>query len=333
VDSRTCVPLPFELPRLSRGFVALTPAASGVGARAAAAAAASLGALLGREVTFRARPCAGAALPRAAAARIAVDFAATPGGAVVEVEPALVVALVDALAGGTGAVGGATWLTPIEASALELFALAALDGASSVPEVEQALAPRLSRGDLEVPSALAIELHVAAGPIAGRGRLLVSAAAVAALGAERAELAPGAAMRVPLSVRSGRAPVSADELAALCAGDVLLLDAPPATGDALVLPGGARIAGRLDDDGFHAAEVLMAERHGRLPVVLEVELARVEVPVAELARLDAGAVLPLGIDRRGVVTLRAGDRAVARGELVDVEGSIGVRVLALEDAP
>jgi type III secretion protein Q len=57
------------------------------------------------------------------------------------------------------------------------------------------------------------------------------------------------------------------------------------------------------------------------------------VPLAELARLEPGAAIPLGIDRRGVVTLRIGERPVARGELVDVDGAIGVRVLSLHGEP
>ena len=68
-------------------------------------------------------------------------------------------------------------------------------------------------------------------------------------------------------------------------------------------------------------------------MVLEVELARVEVTLAELARLEPGATLPLALDRRGLVTLRAGERAIARGELVDVDGAVGVRVVSLEVAP
>ncbi len=70
-----------------------------------------------------------------------------------------------------------------------------------------------------------------------------------------------------------------------------------------------------------------------LPVMLEVELARVALPLAELARLEPGAALPLAIDRRGLVTLRVGDRAVARGELVDVDGAVGVRIVALGGEP
>jgi type III secretion protein Q len=138
---------------------------------------------------------------------------------------------------------------------------------------------------------------------------------------------------VVASVRSGGAPLAPEELDALAPGDVILLDPAGATRDAVVLPGGARIAGRLVDGALTVEEVVMNERTAQLPVRLEVELARVEVPLAEIARLEPGSALPLALDRRGLVTLRVGERAVARGELVDVDGAVGVRILSLEVGP
>lgn len=334
MDIRGRVPLPFDLPGLSRGFAAVTPAARAAGLRAAEAAAGSLASVLGREVSIRARTSPGVPAPRAAVARVAFDLTALPAAAVLEVEPAIVIALVDALAGGAGAASGATMLTPVEAAALELFALAALDGACSVAAVEDALAPRLSRGMVDPASALAVELDVAAGPVTGRGRLLLPAAALRALRDPEAPLGPAAPTPIPISVRSGRAPLAPEELAALAAGDVVLLDKPPDAADALVVPGGSRFVGRLEGDGtFHVEEVTMTERNAQMPVTLEVELARIDLPLAEIARLEPGAALPLAIDRRGLVTLRVGERAVARGELVEIDGAVGVRVLSLEVAP
>jgi type III secretion protein Q len=328
------VPLPFDLPALSRGFAAVTPATRDVGARAAHAAAAALSTVLGHDVSVRARCTPGVPAARAAVARLGLDLAAVPAAAVLEIEPALVVALVDALAGGSGARQEATALTPVEASALELLGLVALDGACSVSEVESALSPRLSRGAPEPPSALGIELEIAAGGASGRGRLLLPAAAVRALRGVPCCTPAAAAMPLLVSVRSGRAPLAPEEREALAAGDVVLLDAPGGHGsDALVLPGGARFTGRLADDGFHVEEVTMTERNAHLTVLLEVELARLEVPLGELARLEPGAALPLSLDRRGLVTLKVGERTVGRGELVDVDGAVGVRVVALEAAP
>ncbi len=326
------VPLPFDLPALSRGFAALTPAARATGARAAEAAARALAPLLGREIAIRARPAPGAAGTRAATARLAVDLTAVPAAGLLEVDPALVVALVDLLAGGAGAVPGATAITPIEAAVLELLALAAVDAACTLPEIEDALAPRVSRGAAEPRSALAVELEITAGPVTGNARLLLPASAVRAIAGSLSE-GPALAARVPASFRSGRAPLSPDELAALSAGDVVLLDPAEDFPDALVLHAGARFRGRYDGETFHVTEITMHERNAQLPVTLEVELARVDVPLSEIARLEPGAALPLSIDRRGLVTLRVGDRAVARGELVDVDGSVGVRILSVEVAP
>lgn len=324
--------LPFDLPALSRGFAELTPAARATGRDAAAAAARALGSLLGRDVALEARPLPGVAPARVLSARLGVELGAIAAAAVLEVEPALVVRLVDVLAGGPGAPAGATALTPLESSALDLFALTALDGAASSTRVEEALAPRLSRPVPAAVGSLAIEIEVATGDVRGRARLLVPPAALRALGGPGAADAPGAAVRVPLSVRRGAVRLGADELEALAAGDVVLVD-PAEAHASLVLPGGATFRGRSEGDAFQLEEVTMAERTAQLPVTLEIELARIDVPLGELARLEPGAVLPLPIDRRGLVTLRAGERAVARGELVEIEGAIGVRILSVEVAP
>lgn len=327
--------LPFDLPALSRAFAELTPASRAIGAGVAAAAAASLAALLGREVRIEARAVAGAPASRAPAARVAVELPALPAYAALEVEPALVVRLVDLLAGGDGACGGATALTPVEAAALELFALAALDGVCSASGVDAALSPRLARGaPAEVAHPLAIELSVAAGEVTGRARLLLPLAAVRALrGAPPAD-GPGGALLVVGSLRSGSAPLLPGELEALAPGDVVVVDRPADGAADLVLPGGLRARGRRDEDGaFHVEEVAMTESRAQLPIPLEVELARIELPLAELMRIEPGAAIPLPVDRRGLVTLRAGERAVARGELVELDGAIGVRILSLEVSP
>lgn len=323
--------LPLDLPLLSRGYVALRPPARAVGGAVAGAAARSLSALLGVEVAIRGRPVPGRALPRAGASRLPIELGGLPAAAILEVEPALVVRAVDLMAGGAGEASGASALTPFEETALELLALAALEGAGAVEEIEAPLSPRLARTASEPASPLAIELALAVGPIQGWARLLVPHAAVEALRGEAAlDASP---LRLPGSLRRGGAALSDAELDALAPGDVVVVDPPDDGRDALVLPGGLVARGRLEDDAFHVEETIMSGRHAQLPVMLEVELARVEVPLAELARLEPGAVLPLAIDRRGLVTLRAGERALARGELVDVEGAVGVRILSLELAP
>jgi flagellar motor switch protein FliM len=325
--------LPFDLPAISRGFAELGASARRLGAEAALAAARSLSSILSREVRIEAHAVPAAPAPRLPSARLVIELPALPAQAALEVEPALVVRLVDLLAGGPGSADGATALTPIETAALDLLALAALDGACSVAAIEEALSPRLARGAPVIASPLAIELRIAAGDVEGRCRLLLPAAAVRALRGEGTADSPGRAVPVVASLRSGVAPLLPGELDALAPGDVVVVD-PSSDGlDDLVFPGGLRARGRREDGTFRVEETTMTDRHAQLPITLEVELARLEIPLADLARLEPGTAIPLPVDRRGLVTLRSGERAVARGELVELEGAIGVRILSIEVSP
>jgi type III secretion system YscQ/HrcQ family protein len=68
-----------------------------------------------------------------------------------------------------------------------------------------------------------------------------------------------------------------------------------------------------------------------LPVEVVCELGRVTLTGRELLELRPGAVIPVGRPLAGPVDLTVGGRVVARGELVDVEGEIGVRVSQVND--
>jgi len=63
-----------------------------------------------------------------------------------------------------------------------------------------------------------------------------------------------------------------------------------------------------------------------IPVTLTVELGRVSLPLRRLAELKAGDVLELGRHAREPVELTSGGRLIARGELVQVDTELGVRV-------
>jgi type III secretion protein Q len=325
--------LPFDLPACSRGYAALGAAARAAGAEAALGAARAVGEVLGLEVrlTGRARPAAPA--PGAAVAVLPIELAALPGSALLEVEPALVVRLVGLLAGDPVPVAAAGALTPLEASALELLVLAAVDGAAGVAGVAERLAPRLVRAAPPPATPLAVDLEVVAGAVRGRARLLLPPAAVAALAGPPALDEPLLAFPLFASLRGGQAPLLPEELAALAPGDVVLVDPPPEGRHRLRFPGGFTAEGPVADGALTVERTSMDERLAEIPVTLEVELARVPLTLADLARLAPGATLPLHLDRRGLVTLRLGERAVARGELVDVDGAVGVRVLSMEVTP
>jgi type III secretion protein Q len=325
--------LPFDLPSCSRGHAALGDAARTAGAAAARASALALGALLGLEVRVegRARPAAPAS--GAGVTTVHLELAALPGAAHLEVETTLVARAVELLAGADATLAGAGGLEPLEQSALELMILAAIDGAAGAPGIAERLAPRLVRSTAPPPSPLAIDLEVRAGGVRGRARLLLPPAAVAALDEPARLEAPLAGFRLLASLRAGGAPLLPSDLSALAPGDVVRLDEPVGGLHRLVVPGGFTALGQLADDVLTVEETTVENRLSQVPVLLEVELARVPLTLADVARLAPGATLPLQLDRRGLVTLRLGERPLARGELVELDGSVGVHILSMELAP
>jgi type III secretion protein Q len=327
--------LPFDLPPLAAALVEVGPAARALGLRAAEAAGAALGELMGVEVRVRGRLLSG--VPRlAATVGVAIELPSLPAHAVLAVDCGLVVALAQRLAGTGGPRVPATSITHAEQAVLELLVLGALDGLATLAEVADGLAPRLGLRPERVDRPVPVEITVLAGGARGRAVLLLPARAVGV--AERPPELPSRleSIEVTASLRSGASRAPPQEVASARPGDVVPLDEPPGDAAALALPGGAAIRGRIEGDSLRVEELDMSRigsAAAGLPVSLEVDLGSVAVPLRELARLEPGGVLPLPIDRRGLVTLRMGDRPLARGELVDLDGSVGVRIVAVEAAP
>ncbi|HEU4578583.1 MAG TPA: FliM/FliN family flagellar motor switch protein [Polyangiaceae bacterium] len=65
---------------------------------------------------------------------------------------------------------------------------------------------------------------------------------------------------------------------------------------------------------------------GETPVVVRLELGAIEMSAAEWAALRPGDVLASGCRVEEGVSLRTGGREIARGELVEIDGEIGVRI-------
>ena len=325
--------LPFDLPSVSRGFATLDPGARATGAEAAAAAARALGEVLGLQVTLSgtARPVVAA--PARPLVSLAIELAALPGAALLEVDPGLVARLVALVSGAAEPSVGATELTPLEDSALELLVLAAIDGVATLDPIANRLAPRLVRGAPPPASPLAIDLELEAGAVRGRARLLLPPAAVAALAGAPELAEPLLAFPIFASLRGGTAPLLPDELRALVPGDVVLADPPPDGRHRLVFPGGFTAVGTVADGSFFLEATSMETPLAQVPILLDVELARVPLTLSDLSRLVPGSTLPVQLDRRGLVTLRIGERPIGRGELVEIDGAVGVRVLALEVQP
>lgn len=92
-------------------------------------------------------------------------------------------------------------------------------------------------------------------------------------------------------------------------------------GEALTLPQDVPMEQlEREDDATIAEAVLDA------PLVVRVEVGAVTLTAREWASLSSGDVIPLGKRVAEPVILRVAGLEVARGELVDVEGELGVRI-------
>ncbi len=143
------------------------------------------------------------------------------------------------------------------------------------------------------------------------------------------------------------------ELAALGQGDALLpltITAHPRNegdgfrGELLLAPPESDVAFRADlgdggrlvlrDGPQPVAEEEMIDKDalaqsiGETPVVVRVEVGSAQMSAREWAALGAGDVVAIGKRIGDHVVLRVGGVEVARGELVDIEGEIGVRIVA-----
>lgn len=156
---------------------------------------------------------------------------------------------------------------------------------------------------------------------------------------------PVAAARIAARIMVGRSPLSLGDLASLAPGDVVVFEGTRSEGG--VVTGPSRIEARtfelhgaLSTTGFTFTRAITRANPQEpampnvadpsLPVEVEIELTRLQLPVAELATLKPGAVLPLHISASQPVMLRIGDRAIARAELVEIDGELGARIVALQ---
>lgn len=157
----------------------------------------------------------------------------------------------------------------------------------------------------------------------------------------------------------GRAQLSSSDFAGLEHGDIVLLEASTSRlvdegveGEAHFrargFGAGPGFRGRWIDGGsraelldFHtvaaepAKEVAMTNAASGeallpdLPVRLRVEMGRVQMTLAELSALGVGAIVELHRDPKEPVGLWVEDRKIGAGELVSVDGQLGVRITEL----
>lgn len=332
---------------------------------AATATTRAVGAELGGELQLSAALLDSVVNPFGALSRhatfVLLELGPLASRAVVELDLRSANLLLGPLAGSRPATGALTQLTRIEEAALGWLFLQIIAAVREVP-VGALLGARLLSihtqrdevvGQLDCRQRhLALELTLAFGPEAGRARVLVPAAAIQRLGLQFPEQLTGTPdptvtqATVCARLHAGSAVLATSELRVLRPGDVVVLDglrrsADGTRGEARLTTSSFELTGTLGPGGFtvHTARTTTfppKERHMNdvtplppLPVELEVELARLRLPVAELATLKAGALIPLRIGANDPVLLRIGDRAVARAELVDIDGEVGARILGM----
>ncbi len=296
-------------------------------------------------------------------ARGAVVRLALPGGrwALVVVEAALAGKLARAALGlDEPELGAPRPLTLAEEGALE-FLVAALSGtdvAQVTGVVGEAAVATLAGGEGWLAVAQA---HVASPVGEGWARLIVpdvarlGAPPLRALAAIEARAGRLADAHVALRLEVGRTAVARSDLSGLGAGDVILFErfgVRDARGGPVTLRlGRGGFGARLDGDTLAIEEHFRLNRGvstmefdpsqkdaasadqllRELPVEVVCELGRVTMSGRELIELRPGAVIPAGRPLSGPVDLTVGGRVVARGELVDVEGEIGVRITQLNE--
>jgi len=303
-------------------------------------------------------------LPASLAASVVAVALERPGARVaIELDPSASLAAIDRVLGGEGVAGaGPMLLSPIEQGVLAFVAARACEGSglvvADVLTTREGLLAWLGDGAIAWWS-----LTVSLGARASSARVWMPSRSLAAFDGSVARALPASIgdVGVGLAIRVGHARLPAGEVRSLGVGDVLLPDelaaerheGTPRWSEARLVGRSGGVVVRLSraDEGFRVegverasvvrsatileetmSEDAQAVRTDELsevaevPVELAIELGRIELRVRELAALVPGRVISARLPVGREVTLRAGDRVVAEGELVDIDGELGVRI-------
>ncbi len=302
--------------------------------------------------------------PSLAASLVAIALEAPGARLAVELDPSTCLAAIDRVLGGEGVTSaGPLLLSPIEQGVLAFVAARACEGTglvvADVLTTREGLSAWLGDGAI---AWWALELSI--GARASGARAWVPSRSLDAIARSGPRALPPSLgdVSVALSMRVGHARLAAGEIAALACGDVLLPDelsaeranGSPRWSEARLVGRSGGVVVRLAraDDGWRiegverasavrSAMILedaMSESDAQVvrtdeisevaevPVELAIELGRIELRVRELAALVPGRVISARLPIGGEVQLRAGDRVLAAGELVDIDGELGVRI-------
>ncbi|MET1115641.1 MAG: type III secretion system cytoplasmic ring protein SctQ [Comamonas sp.] len=162
-------------------------------------------------------------------------------------------------------------------------------------------------------------------------------------------------LRVPLHLDIGYATLEAEELQRLAPGDLLLMERSfiaPARVLWLQAPGAGGLHVQLPDPTAAGAEdpqaplltVVQSWTHAMpaldpvpneaadllaIPVRLSFDLGEISLTLAELRKLQPGQTIGLGHPLTGAVRVRANGALIGEGELVEIDGQLGVALRQL----
>jgi type III secretion protein Q len=288
-----------------------------------------------------------------------LDFGGEERG-LLEIDPLVAAAALGQVAGTPSVRYRFGQLTKIEEAGLGWVLLLALSAARSSHDLDSSWTPKLlslhsdrhevlEQFDARIQF-LCVEIPASIGDLYGQARLLVPEpwlrARVDRLPLDGPKAMAGSVGHACLSatLTAGCAQLSKSELADLLVGDVVVFPNLRWSGAAIVATGRVvtpsfTLAGQLTAEGFHFEqttpshfqESTMSHESPSPTVDVEIELQRLKLPLSQLGSLTLGAVLPLQISTAHSVTLRIGDRAIARAELVDISGEVGARITELLD--
>lgn len=142
------------------------------------------------------------------------------------------------------------------------------------------------------------------------------------------------AIRLAVPIVLGRCALAKRDVEQLAVRSVVTLERPRGNAE-LVVFGGA--VGLVAEQG--ALEAQVATGYGVLDmslpdeahVELTVALGTTEMSLRQLSELAVGQIIQLGRPLAGPFEVRAAGRVVGRGELVDVDGELAVRIVSLGD--
>lgn len=282
----------------------------------------------------------------------------------IDFSPQLVAAAVDRILGGHGEHAIGNGIFPLDDLSRGVFAYAVariLNAVRSnflllnVLSESETIREMLGHGGVGIwPIDVRMGAHV------GRLRLWIPQATTQALRPNDPKRIPQVVERIPMTLiaLAGELYLNRSDLDSLQFGDVVLLDRCDLyrqrcdwSGSVdMVIDGGKRAVWRCTV-GVQKLQIVSISRYeervmgkgetqtfgnteeltklaGDVPVEVTVEIARFTLALEEIGALRAGEILSTGCPIGERVTLRVGGRVIASGELVDVEGDVGVRILS-----